>query len=213
MRFFITDKDQAVCDEVSKIIEDLGNVVVGTVDDVLSVNAKMLVEQRVEVVLGDFFISCTDGMKWIEHVRNNAFEGMMIMTAKINSDKAILKYYSAGIDYFLPKPINKFMMISALQMLEEKREMKLSILHSEKEIKRLEKQIEENKVEIIKRSLTPAEKEILKLKAKGYSRIRIADETYRSEDTVKSHIRGINRKMGTTNYKEAARMAKDFGII
>ncbi len=55
-------------------------------------------------------------------------------------------------------------------------------------------------------ALTPRQREILGLVAKGYSNARIAKDLFLSESTVKQHLRATYKILGVSDRKEAARL-------
>jgi RNA polymerase sigma factor (sigma-70 family) len=61
-------------------------------------------------------------------------------------------------------------------------------------------------------SLTPREKEIMKLVTAGMTNKQIAREIGVSEVTVKFHRGNVMRKMGTTSLAELVRMADALGL-
>ncbi len=56
-------------------------------------------------------------------------------------------------------------------------------------------------------TLTPAERRVWDQLARGYSRQEMATSLYVSEDTVKTHLSSIYRKVGVNNRREAMRLA------
>ncbi|UQZ86450.1 Transcriptional regulatory protein LiaR [Paenibacillus konkukensis] len=74
-----------------------------------------------------------------------------------------------------------------------------------------------NEIELIKRKelhcmLTPAERDILKLIGWGYSQPIIRDLLGITSNTMKSHVRNINRKFNARTIREAARKAERRGL-
>lgn len=61
--------------------------------------------------------------------------------------------------------------------------------------------------------LTPRELDVLGFWAMGYTRDQIAVELYVTVSTVRTHINGINKKLGTGNAAGAAWEAMRRGII
>jgi ATP/maltotriose-dependent transcriptional regulator MalT len=61
--------------------------------------------------------------------------------------------------------------------------------------------------------LTPAEREILQLLAKGASTKEVANKTGRSPHTVDTHIRSICRKLGCSGRREAVALATSQGWV
>ena len=61
--------------------------------------------------------------------------------------------------------------------------------------------------------LTPREKEVLQLIAKGMANDEIARMLFVSKHTVKNHITNIYRKMGSRNRTKVALRAIRYGLI
>jgi DNA-binding NarL/FixJ family response regulator len=81
------------------------------------------------------------------------------------------------------------------------------------EIRRLKVMERELAVKEIRDRLTPMELQILQLISDGKTQTEIAEYYVISIRTVKIHVGNILRKLGETSSKEAARQAKDMGII
>ncbi len=60
--------------------------------------------------------------------------------------------------------------------------------------------------------LSPREREVLRLVARGYTNAEIARALIISENTVKTHLRRIMRKVGATNRAELAALAAKAGL-
>ncbi len=58
-------------------------------------------------------------------------------------------------------------------------------------------------------SLTPAERRVWDLLARGFSRHEMAEALFVSEDTVKTHLSSIYRKVGVNNRRAAMRLAEE----
>lgn len=61
--------------------------------------------------------------------------------------------------------------------------------------------------------LTRSEIQILRLVADGHSNAAIARRLFKSEDTVKTHLRSAFRKLGATNRAHAAGLAACAGHV
>jgi DNA-binding NarL/FixJ family response regulator len=61
--------------------------------------------------------------------------------------------------------------------------------------------------------LTPREREVLQLIAKGLANEEIAKTLFISKHTVKNHITNIYRKMGSRNRTKVALWAIRYGLI
>ena len=63
------------------------------------------------------------------------------------------------------------------------------------------------------KTLTPKEKEIFLLCAKGFSTAKIAEQTNKKESTVKNQRTAIYQKLGCTDRYELNQAAKDLGLV
>jgi DNA-binding NarL/FixJ family response regulator len=81
------------------------------------------------------------------------------------------------------------------------------------EFSRLKQLEEQYEAERIKSRLTPTELHILRLIAKGYTQTEIADQLVVSIRTIKAHVGNILKKVPQKNSREAAKKAKELGII
>ncbi len=76
------------------------------------------------------------------------------------------------------------------------------------------KDIDQHKrAEMIQRSLTPREIQVLKLLTHGFTNRQIARELYISANTVKFHIQHVIEKLGVTDRTEAAYRAAELGLV
>jgi DNA-binding NarL/FixJ family response regulator len=62
-------------------------------------------------------------------------------------------------------------------------------------------------------AISPREKEILNLLAKGYSSKEIADQLFISPSTVHTHRSNLMAKLGLKNRRELTQFARDHGLI
>ncbi len=72
---------------------------------------------------------------------------------------------------------------------------------------------ERKKAEMILRSLTPREVEVLKLLAHGLTNRQIACELYISANTAKFHVQHVIEKLGVRDRTEAAYRAAELGLV
>ena len=66
---------------------------------------------------------------------------------------------------------------------------------------------------IISAQLTPKEKEVLALVAKGASNQEIADKLFVRDVTVKTHLNSIFKKLKVTNRTQAVLLAMQMNLI
>ena len=67
--------------------------------------------------------------------------------------------------------------------------------------------------ELLLRSLSEREREVLTLLARGYSNRRIAEACYLSLNTVRTHVQNVLVKLGVHSKLEAAALAVRRGLV
>ena len=67
--------------------------------------------------------------------------------------------------------------------------------------------------ELLLRSLSDRERQVLELLARGYSNRRIADACYLSLNTVRTHVQNVLVKLGVHSKLEAAALAVRQGLV
>ncbi|MBQ2250065.1 MAG: response regulator [Lachnospiraceae bacterium] len=122
MRIYIVEDDLAIINILEDIIEtqDLGEVCGdcgGEPADVLDV-----LRCKPDVVLVDFFMPVMDGVEFVKELRTINDSIKCIMISQVSSKELISKAYSAGIDFFINKPINLIEVTSVLKNVEKQLE-------------------------------------------------------------------------------------------
>jgi PAS domain S-box-containing protein len=72
---------------------------------------------------------------------------------------------------------------------------------------------ERKRAELVLRSLTPREIEVLKLLTYGFTNRQIACELYISVNTAKFHVKHVIKKLGVSDRTEAAYRAAELGLL
>ena len=119
MRIYIVEDDIAIIIIFEDIIEtqDLGEVCGdcgGEPADILDV-----LRCKPDVVLVDFFMPVMDGVEFVKELRSVNDKVKCIMISQVSSKELISKAYSAGIDFFINKPINLIEVKSVLKNVEK----------------------------------------------------------------------------------------------
>ena len=122
MRIYIVEDDLAIINILEDIIEtqDLGEVCGdcgGEPADVLDV-----LRCKPDVVLVDVFMPVMDGVEFVKELRTVNDSIKCIMISQVSSKELISKAYSAGIDFFINKPINLIEVTSVLKNVEKQLE-------------------------------------------------------------------------------------------
>lgn len=119
MRIYIVEDDLAIINILEDIIEtqNLGEVCGdcgGEPADILDV-----LRCKPDVVLVDFFMPVMDGVEFVKELRSVNDKVKCIMISQVSSKDLISKAYSAGVDFFINKPINLIEVRSVLKNVEK----------------------------------------------------------------------------------------------
>lgn len=106
MDIYIVEDDLSVINILEDIIEshDLGNVCGNSGGRV--VEAKEVMALNPEVILLDFLMPGKDGIQFVKELREAGSHAKCIMISQVSSKELIGKAYTAGVDFFISKPIN-----------------------------------------------------------------------------------------------------------
>lgn len=124
-RFVIVEDDEGVRKVLKNVIKQhaLG-VVIDESDNGLD-GERLIKELRPDVALVDFLLPQQDGMQILKNIRRSTGqETSIIIISKVNTESLISEAYSNGIEFFIHKPINIFEMVSVINTVQEKRNLK-----------------------------------------------------------------------------------------
>ena len=106
MRIYIVEDDISVISVLEDIIEthNLGEICGDCGGEVANISD--ILRCRPDVVLIDFFMPVMDGVEVVNEIRKVNSNIKFIMISQVSSKELIGKAYSAGINFFIQKPIN-----------------------------------------------------------------------------------------------------------
>lgn len=106
MRIYIVEDDISVISVLEDIIEThgLGEICGDCGGE--TANISDILRSKPDVVLVDFFMPVMDGVEVVNEIRKLNSNIKFIMISQVSSKELIGKAYSAGINFFIQKPIN-----------------------------------------------------------------------------------------------------------
>ncbi|MEJ2303758.1 MAG: response regulator transcription factor, partial [Anaerolineales bacterium] len=187
--------------------------VVGEASDGLEAIVKAL-ELTPDLILMDIQMPGCDGLEATKKIKKDLPETTIVVLTVRDEDEKLFEAIKNGAQGYLLKTIRSREMLEMLRgamqgeaaispnlagrMLEEFRRLsKLAPIDLDEEIV----------------SLTQREQEVLSLVATGATDKEIAEKLYISLHTVKSHMRNILAKLQVNSRREAARLAKQKGLL
>lgn len=167
---------------------------------------KILMNKTFDLILLDVMMPNMDGWDTLKAIRNNKKTQYIpvIMITAVSEDQKVVSGLKIGADDYIVKP---FILPNLLARVE-------AVLRRSKWQQEAQPKAEKtlnNDVNID--ALTPKEKEVLALVAKGASNQEIADKLFVRDVTVKTHLNSIFKKLKVTNRTQAVLLAMQMNLI
>jgi len=151
-----------------------------------------------DVVLMDLVMPKLDGVAATEKIRELSPQAKVLVLTNYAEDEQVLRAMKAGATGYLLKDVEPTELIQAIRHAY-RGELPLSPLIAKKL-----REFTQPKKPTPKAELTPKEREVLKLVARGKSNKEIAESLLISEKTVKTHAGNILNKLCLSNRTEAS---------
>lgn len=163
-------------------------------------------DMHFDLVLLDVMMPNMDGWDTLKAIRKNKKTERIpvIMITAVNEEQKVVSGLKIGADDYIVKP---FILPNLLARVEAVlRRSNWQQEASAPQEKKLNKDINVD-------ALTPKEKEVLSLVAKGASNQEIADKMCVRDVTVKTHLNSIFKKLKVTNRTQAVLLAMQIDLI
>ena len=167
---------------------------------------KILMNKTFDLIILDVMMPNMDGWDTLKAIRNNKKTQYIpvIMITAVSEDQKVVSGLKIGADDYIVKP---FILPNLLARVEAVlRRSKWQQEAQPKAEKTLNKDVNID-------ALTPKEKEVLALVAKGASNQEIADKLFVRDVTVKTHLNSIFKKLKVTNRTQAVLLAMQMNLI
>ena len=119
MRIYIIEDDITVISILEDIVEqnDLGTVCGDTADAPPDLEGILAADP--DLILVDLLMPGKDGIQVVRELKEGGSRAKFIMISQVSAKELISKAYSAGIDFFISKPINLIEVRSVLKNVEQ----------------------------------------------------------------------------------------------
>jgi len=163
-------------------------------------------DSHFDLILLDVMMPNMDGWDTLKAIRKNkATERIpVIMLTAVSEDQKVVSGLKIGADDYIVKP---FVLPNLLARIEAL--LRRSNWQSESNVKQEKSLNKDVNISL----LTPKEKEVLVLLAKGASNIEIADKLCVRDVTVKTHLNSIFKKLKVTNRTQAVLLAMQIDLV
>ena len=159
-----------------------------------------------DLILLDVMMPNMDGWDTLKAIRKNKKTEFIpvIMITAVSEDQKIVSGLKIGADDYIVKP---FILPNLLARIEA------VLRRSNWQKEKLPKQEKTLNKDVNIDALTPKEKEVLSLVAKGASNQEIADKLCVRDVTVKTHLNSVFKKLKVTNRTQAVLLAMQIDLI
>ena len=159
-----------------------------------------------DIVLLDVMMPNMDGWDTLKAIRKNKKTEYtpVIMITAVSEDQKVVSGLRIGADDYIVKP---FILPNLLARIEAV--LRRSNWQKDSQAKQSKELNKNVNIDV----LTPKEKEVLALVAKGVSNQQIADQLCVRDVTVKTHLNSIFKKLKVTNRTQAVLLAMQIDLI
>lgn len=161
--------------------------------------------QRPDVVLLDLEMPGMDGVAVLRHLRDKHPPAKVVVFTAFDTDERILGALQAGAKGYLLKGAPRMELFNAVRVVDRGGLLLQPVVAS----RLMEHLSEPERAE----TLTPRERTVLGLLARGLQNKEIAGELNITERTVKFHLSAIYAKLGAGNRTEAVTIALQQGLV
>jgi len=167
-------------------------------------------EYRPDVVILDGYLDEQSGAEGCRELLGHYFNLRVMMLASSSDEKEIYEAISAGARGYVLKDVDSAKLLHQIEVVRDG-----GVVFDQKIYQKIVQMIQSgrNGKMANQGNLTEREINIVHLIAKGFSNRQIAHSMYLSENTVKSHIQNIMRKMAVSNRVEVINEATRIGIL
>lgn len=167
---------------------------------------KILMNKTFDIILLDVMMPNMNGWDTLKAIRSNKKTQYIpvIMITAVSEDQKVVSGLKIGADDYIVKP---FILPNLLARIE-------AVLRRSKWQQESQPKTEKTlNHDVNIDALTPKEKEVLALVAKGASNQEIADKLFVRDVTVKTHLNSIFKKLKVTNRTQAVLLAMQMNLI
>ncbi|MBE7711493.1 MAG: response regulator transcription factor [Cyanobacteria bacterium SIG31] len=159
-----------------------------------------------DLILLDVMMPNMDGWDTLKAIRKNKDTEYIpvIMLTAVSEDQKVVSGLKIGADDYVVKPFVLPNLLARIEAILRRANWQKEALP--KQEKQLNKDVNIN-------ALTPKEKEVLALVAKGASNQEIADKMCVRDVTIKTHLNSIFKKLKVTNRTQAVLLAMQIDLI
>lgn len=195
----IIEDDEALRASLKELVRSSDNIACAAdfnnAEDFISF---LKIHTNIDIILLDIGLPGISGLEAIEQIKEISPETKILILTIFDDDESVYKAFTMGASGFVLKSASRENLLTDIVRVSEGA-LIYSINIAQKVLKSTRK--ESGSAEFEK--LSKREKEVLTLVTKGFKNTKISDALFISEDTVKSHLKNIYRKIQVNSKVEA----------
>lgn len=156
------------------------------------------INTNIDIILLDIGLPGISGLEAIEQIKDISPETKILILTIFDDDESVYKAFTMGASGFVLKSASRENLLTDIVRVSEGA-LIYSINIAQKVLKSARKESANGEFE----KLSKREKEVLTLVTKGFKNTKISTALFISEDTVKSHLKNIYKKIQVTSKVEA----------
>ena len=158
-----------------------------------------------DLVLLDVMMPNMDGWDTLKAIRKNPKTQYIpvIMITAVSEDHKVVSGLKIGADDYIVKPFVLPNLLARIEAVLRRSKWQAETVKSDKKVNK----------DVNIDALTPKEKEVLSLVAKGASNQEIADTLCVQDVTVKTHLNSIFKKLKVSNRTQAVLLALEINLL
>jgi DNA-binding NarL/FixJ family response regulator len=186
--------------------------VAGVATTVADAVAKALVIKP-DVVLMDYRLPDGDGTQATERIRAQLPDTAVVFLSADVSESAMMRAVESGASGYISKAASAEDLVTSIRRAAEG-EFLLEVATMARLLdRRRQAQREQTEQQRLADQLTPRERDVLGLLARGLGNADIADELHIGYGTVRGYVRGVLEKLGAHSRLEAVAAARKAGLV
>jgi DNA-binding NarL/FixJ family response regulator len=205
-RVFIVDDHPLMLYGITKALEDRYNVVGSASEAGAAID--MILDRGPDLVLLDVHFDGGGGSAVIDGVKRYNAEVKFLAYTVSTSAEDVVRMFRAGVDGYVVKQADEFELADKIdQVLAGGRPVSRYVANYLMQIDDVASANSELE------SLTPKEREVMNLIARGYKYREVAGELNISVKTLETHMKHIFDKLGVASRHEVTRLAFETGFV
>jgi DNA-binding NarL/FixJ family response regulator len=175
---------------------------------------ELVARAQPDVVLMDIRMPVLDGIEATERIVATGSPSRVVILTTFQRDEAVFRAIRTGAAGFITKDATPEFILAAIRTVHAGQSV-LAPAATFDLVKRFAKPTppDERPLEIAIAALTPREREIFLLVARGLSNVEVATAAFVSEATAKTHLRNILTKLGLQSRVQVVIFAYENGLL